>query len=63
MKLKTILGAVGRAVKPRAIIVNSLQALGIVVIAGGVGMVDRAAGVITLGVGMVAFGVALELGN
>lgn len=46
--------------KPKSIIVATLQAMGVISIAGGVAMVTLWAGAVVLGVGMVAFGVAIE---
>lgn len=41
-------------------IATALQSLGILSIAAGVGLFSIAAGIITLGIGAVLFGVALE---
>lgn len=46
--------------KLKAIVTVALQALGVVSIAGGIAMVSLWGGAIALGVGMLAFGVALE---
>ena len=44
----------------RTKIASAVQAVGAVVLSAGVGLVHTAAGVITLGVCAVVFGVALE---
>lgn len=49
--------------KLKSILTITLQALGVVSIAGGVAMVSLWGGAITLGAGMLAFGVALERGE
>ena len=44
----------------RAIIATALQASGVVAIAAGVGFVSLWGGIITLGAGLVLFGIAVE---
>lgn len=49
--------------KLKTIVVVGLQSLGLISVAGGVAMLSLAAGAITFGVGLLAFGIAAERTN
>lgn len=49
--------------KLRQIVATSLQALGICGISGGVMLVSLWGGIVVLGAGLVAFGIAVERAN
>jgi hypothetical protein len=45
------------------IVASLLEALGVLAVAGGVGFLAVWAGIVTLGAGLVLFGIALERGD